>query len=289
VTSVWNKGASSVRRYIWGLVSAVVGLALVVDPSPARGDSATAPVAQDAPQAKPVIDRAQRAYAAGRKQDAIEDFKRAYELSGEVTLLFRLGEVSRELGQDLAAYRFYRAYLTRDPRGPHREAADRAARAFEARGGTGPAPAPAARPSAVRPPAVAPVAANAAVVAPSAATALPARQAPAPPVADLRAVPAPAPAPPLPRWLPWAGLAATVALGGGAVYTGFKGAQRYDELRASCGQTVEGCRPSDIDDLESRALTTNLLWAAAGVGAVATGVMIYVNTREAGFSGVWRF
>ena len=40
---------------------------------------------------------------------------------------------------------------------------------------------------------------------------------------------------------------------------------------------------------KSRALTTNLLWAAAGVGAVATGVMFYVNAREAGVSGVVSF
>ena len=97
------------------------------------------------------------------------------------------------------------------------------------------------------------------------------------------------PGPPLPRWLPWAGLAATVALGAGAVVTGLGASHRYDELHGSCGQRPEGCATSDVNDVKSRALTANLLWAAAGIGAVTTGVMFYVNTREAGFSGVWSF
>jgi hypothetical protein len=94
---------------------------------------------------------------------------------------------------------------------------------------------------------------------------------------------------PLPRWVPWAGLGATIALSAGAVVTGLGASNRYDELRASCGQTVEGCSQSQIDQVKSRALTANLLWAGASVGAVATGVMVYVNTREAGFTRVWSF
>jgi hypothetical protein len=41
--------------------------------------------------------------------------------------------------------------------------------------------------------------------------------------------------------------------------------------------------------VKSRALAANLLWAAAGLGAVATGAMVYVNAREAGVRGVWAF
>ena len=93
----------------------------------------------------------------------------------------------------------------------------------------------------------------------------------------------------MPSWLPWAGIGATLALGAGAVVTGLGASQRYDELRGSCGQTVEGCAQSDIDQVKSRALTANLLWAAAGVSAVATGVVVYVNAREAGFAGAWSF
>jgi tetratricopeptide (TPR) repeat protein len=272
-----------------------VALAVNLAPAEVRGQS---------PAGGEALALARQAYDAGRLQEAIEGFKRAYELSGDLTLLFRLGEVSREVGQDVAALRFYRTYLARDPRGQHREAAERAVSDLELKmAKPGPPIAPA------RPPVVAgqaasqparPGARQAAPAPPPAPTSVAPPSSPSPPPAsaalpavDLRAQPAADPAPrsgpPLPRWLPWAGLGATLALGAGAVATGLGASHRYDELRASCGQTVEGCAQSDIDQVKSRALTTNLLWAAAGVGAVATGVVVFVNAREAGFAGAWSF
>ena len=242
--------------------------------------------------------QARQAYDAGRKLEAIEGYKRAYELSGDLTLLFRLGEVSRECGQDVAALRFYRTYLARDPRGKHREAAERAAADLELKMAK---PAPVLTPPPAAPRAAQPAAAVAPQVAvPPAPVTAPARPSPspppapaAPPTVDLRTQaatgPAPRSGPPLPGWLPWAGLGATLALGAGAVVTGLGASHRYDELRGSCGQTVEGCAQGDIDQVKSRALTANLLWAAAGLGAVVTGVTVYVNTRDVGFSGVWSF
>ena len=191
-----------------------------------------------------------------------------------------------------------RSYLARDPKGKYRDAADRAARTLELPGSKGEAAtesAPAAVPVApVRraPEPVAVAAAGAAVAPPPARPPGPA-VAPAPPSVDLRADVSATPAPrsdtPLPRWLPWAGVGATLALGAGAVVTGMQANHRYDQLRASCGRTTEGCPPSDIKDVKSRALTANVLWAAAGVGAVATGVIVFVNAREAGFAGAWSF
>ena len=84
-------------------------------------------------------------------------------------------------------------------------------------------------------------------------------------------------------------MGATLALGAGAVMTGLQANHRYDQLRSTCGRTPEGCPPSDINDVKSRALTANVLWAAAGVGALATGVVVFVNAREAGFAGAWSF
>ena len=80
----------------------------------------------------------------------------------------------------------------------------------------------------------------------------------------------------------------TVALGAGAIYSGLGASRRYDELNGSCGQTSNGCAQGDIDHVKAEALAANLLWAAAGVSALATGVMVYFNTRESGVSGVWR-
>lgn len=273
------------------LLAFAVALAINLAPAEVRGQS---------PAAGEVLAQARQAYDAGRLQEAIEGFKRAYELSGDLTLLFRLGEVSREVGQDVAALRFYRTYLARDPRGQHREAAERAVSDLELKmAKPGPPIAPARPPvmasqvasQPARPvarqvaPALTPVAPPSSSSPPPASAALPAVDLRAQPAAD----PAPRSGPPLPRWLPWAGLGATLALGAGAVATGLGASHRYDELRASCGQTVEGCAQSDIDQVKSRALTANLLWAAAGVGAVATGVVVFVNAREAGFAGAWSF
>jgi len=257
-----------VRGFILGPVLVVVALAALGNPAEVRAQSSSV-------AAREAMAQARQAYDAGRKPEAIEAYKRAYELSGDTSLLFRLGEVNREIGQDVVALRFYRSYSARDPRGKHREAADRAVRELETRRSR-PAPARAAAAAAPAPPPV-----------PSP----PPVSSPAVPAVDLSAAATPPspPSPPLPRWVPWAGLGATLALGAGAVVTGLGASQRYDELMRSCGGTVEGCPRADIDQLKSRALTANLLWAAAGIGAAATGVMVYVNTREAGFSGVWSF
>lgn len=278
------------RGLVAGSVFVAFAITSVVDPGEVRGQAATS--------ASDVVEQARQDYAAGRKQAAIEGYTRAYELSGDPNLLFRLGEVSRELGRDVAALRFYKAYVTRDPRGKSRDAADRAMRSIELGpskpAATRAAPAPVKTPTpSPSPSRAATTPAPQAALAPPPPPAAPPTAAPATPTIDLRSEtvtpPAESPGPPLPRWLPWAGLGATIALSAGAIITGLGASNRYDELRASCGQTQEGCSQSQIDEVKSRALTANLLWAGASVGAVATGVMVYVNTREAGFSGVWSF
>ena len=263
--------------------------------------------------ARAVAEQAQQAYGRGQKQEAIEGFKRAYEMGGEANLLFRLGQVSQEIGQNAVAARFYRAYVARDPKGQYRAEAEKLARSLEQGPEKGPAKAPQAQapapakaplspakapPAQLQPPpfartSPAPVAAApAAKLAPPAPVSSPA-PADRPAGVELRveaSPPAdPSPEPPLPRWLPWAGLGASAALAVGAVVTGLAASSRYDELRRTCGQTEQGCPTADIDDVKSRTLTANLLGAAAGVTALATGVAVYFNTREAGLSGLWRF
>jgi tetratricopeptide (TPR) repeat protein len=289
---------------------AVVAAALVVNSAETRGDSAPGEAARDA------LAQARQASDAGRLPEAIEAYKRAYELSGDLSLLFQLGEVNRRLGQDVAAIRFYRSYLARDPRGKYREAAERAARTLElqpskpaqAAAVAPPAPPVARAPVAPAPvrvaPAPAPVAPAPVRIAPApvpvVATPAPVTPAPAiapepatPPAVDLRAdvtaTPEPRPRTPLPTSLSWAGLGATIALGAGAIVTGVQANRRYDQLKASCGRTAEGCSAADIDQVKASALTANLLWAATGAGALATGVIVFVNAREAGFAGAWSF
>jgi hypothetical protein len=80
-----------------------------------------------------------------------------------------------------------------------------------------------------------------------------------------------------------------LALATAATLSGFAASHRYDELRTSCGATAAGCSGAEIDDVRTRSRTTNLLWAGAGVVAAATGIAVYVNARQAGVSGLWRF
>ncbi len=253
------------------------------------------------PQAAAAVEQAGQAEAAGRLEEAVLQLEHAYEVDGDPELLFRLGELTSRLGQDVRALRLYRTYLTRDPGGKNRVAAERriaalenhAPAASEAAGETlaEPPGAPVGAPTAVS----VPVAPAAAAPSPSAAPAFAPPSACMPPPA-----PAPEPAvglttatpssgPPLPRWLPWAGLAATAGLAIAATISGLSASAQYDQLRTSCGATPAGCSQAQIDDVRSSANRTTVLWVGAGVVAAAAGAGFYVNAREAGFSGVWRF
>ena len=107
----------------------ICALTVVGEGEEARGATgATAPPDAIAQQA---IEEARAAEASGHKREAIQGYKRAYELSGDPSLLFQLGELSRELGETSAAGRFYRAYLARDRHGKHRADAERAVSSLE--------------------------------------------------------------------------------------------------------------------------------------------------------------
>jgi hypothetical protein len=298
-----------VRSFIFlGWVVVAIAATVVVDSSEARGQSALSAAARDA------LAQARQAHGAGRLKEASDGYTRAYELTGDAELLFQLGEVNHQMGQGVAALRFYRTYLARDPRGKNRKAAERAADLLESNPSApapviaapapvapAPPPAPAAKPPppVARPAPAAPLAPppppppRAPVAAVPVAEPPPAATAPPPATVDLRAdvtSTAAAPqGPPLPGGLAWAGVGATLALGAGAVITGLQASHRYDELRASCGRTPEGCAPADINQVKSRALVANVLWAATGVAALATGVVVVVNAREVGFAGAWSF
>lgn len=303
---------------MWSSVGRVVGFGLFTVitvaslAEPARGQTKSAAAAAE-------LERGRQAEAAGHKREAVDHLKKAYEVSGDPNLLFRLGELSRETGDDTAALRFYQAYLRRSPRGEHSAIAERQVRVLEWSSGQGrpaapatSAPAVTGSPGATPPtngaptgPAVAPTASPAPIAAPSPGTPHAAPTTPPPwPVesavpatgaagVDLTAQAAPPRSsgaePPLPRWVPWAGFAAAAGLGLTAVLTGLSANEQYDQLRNSCGATAGGCSSGQIDDMKSRARTTNILLAGAGVVAVATGVAVYFNTREAGLSGLWRF
>lgn len=274
------------RAWICGMLVSFGIVASGVAPRPA-----VAAVSGGAPPAAAAIEQARQAEAAGHLDEAVARLEWAYELNGDPELLFRLGELTSRLGQNLRALRLYRTYLTRSPAGENHAIAELRIAALEqpvppsGAGGAVPGQ-PASPPAASR----APAPFSPAPLAPSSAASAAAT---APPAAETTAAAtiavAPSSGPPVPRWVPWAGLAATVVLAVAATVSGLSATDRYDQLHSSCGATAAGCSQGQIDDVRSSAQRTTILWVGAGVLAAATGAGFYVNTREAGVSGVWRF
>lgn len=276
-----------------------------------------------------IVEAGRRAYNLGRWEEAIDAFERSYQLTGDPALLFNLAQSHRQLDHVVEALRLYKTYLRERPNGPDRRVAEEQIVELERRRRTAPpmAPAPAAttapRPGTLPPaspvapaaplgptagapaPVISPLPSPAPVPSVTAAVpaATPSAEVPTPPPMTTTAttgtaalaVAAPANAgagragPPLPRWLPWAGAAVTATLATAAAVIGLASNERFDSLASSCGQTQAGCSEHDIASVRSDTRTANLLWIGAGVMAAATGVGVYVNTREAGVSGLVRF
>jgi hypothetical protein len=64
--------------------------------------------------------------------------------------------------------------------------------------------------------------------------------------------------------------------------------RRFEHLRDTCGRTV-GCSEEQKSDLRTRITVTNVLWALAGVSAVATGVSFFVGRGGAEVAVARRF
>jgi len=271
---------------------------------------AAEPATHAASAATQIAEKARSAADLGHQQEAIEGFSQAYEMSGDSSLLFDIAEAHRGLGQETAALRMYQTYLRRDRAGAHREAAKKWVDELEKKGAgasdfvppaipvipggpTTTSPAAPAAPGfapltpASPPPFTASPAPPAWPASPS-----PAAQATTPAAVDLTANAGPAGGsstrPAVRRWIPWVLAGATVALGAGAIAYGVSATNHYDDLSVSCGQTGT-CTPSQIDQVKSRALKANVLWALAGGAAMATGIVVYVDARNAGLSALWKF
>jgi tetratricopeptide (TPR) repeat protein len=66
-------------------------------------------------EARARFSAARLAYADGRFDDALEDFKRAYQLSGRPALLFNIASASDRLRRDQDALEAYEGYLAKVP------------------------------------------------------------------------------------------------------------------------------------------------------------------------------
>jgi tetratricopeptide (TPR) repeat protein len=231
----------------------VVVAALVRSSGPA---SAAEPEGEAA-EARSAFEQAKRAYNLSRWQEAADGFEKAYRLSGDPVLLYNRAQALRRAGRLEDALATYRAYLRERPGAPNRVAVEAKIEALER--------SVRARETSVQP---APVEADIAEPAAPAAT---------PPAAAQTG-----------RGLPWAGVGLTAALAGGAVVMGLSVNRRFEHLRDTCGRTV-GCSEEQKSDLRTRITVTNVLWALAGVSAVATGVSFFVGRGGAEVAVARRF
>ncbi len=160
-----------------------------------------------------LAEKAKRDHDLGRLNEAIEGYTQAYQLTGDLNLLFSLAEAHREAGHAADAVKIFQTYLRRDPKGIHSESAEKQIKELERaqKTGAGKAPAPAAGQTTAKPASAAPTTAKAPAAVPFAPPPVIAKPAPVALPPPVIAKPAPVvppppavakPAPPPPRLPP---------------------------------------------------------------------------------------
>jgi len=96
---------------------AVLCLALLAPPAAAAPKNAPDPAASAREEAKQHFALAEAALAANRYDEAIAEYRAAYELVPRPGFLFNLGQAYRLKGDSRSALDFYKKYLAADPKG----------------------------------------------------------------------------------------------------------------------------------------------------------------------------
>lgn len=215
-------------------------------------------IAMQVSPAKQAFEDGKRAYNLGKYEDAIVLFEKSYQESGQAVLLFNLGQSQRLAGHKAEAISTYKAYLREDPNTKIRSLVESKLRELEETPATT-ATAPTSlkyippQPSDVVDPFVDPFAPVVTAPAPAA------RRAPS-------------------RWSTRT-IAAAVATGvltSAAVIVGLGANSLHTSLATGCAKTG-GCSNSQVNDLRSRALFTNILLAGSAGAGVTTGVFFYLD------------
>lgn len=240
---------------LWAIGTALVGGA----ERPARAEPPAAPgAANDLQEAKAAYLRARRLYNVGMYREAARAFAESYRLCGSAMLLFNVGQAYRLAGDPAAALSAYKAFVREAPEHPQRSFAEAKVDEMRAQMASG----------------------QSLQVSQTAGDRVLSQEQ----GWDAQG-PDPAPAArPIPRWAPWAGAGTTLALAVGATLSGLSGNAKYEDLESSCGGTPEGCPQAEIDEVAARARLTNVLWIAAALTGVATGLLVAVDASREGAS-----
>jgi tetratricopeptide (TPR) repeat protein len=105
--------------FLLALVVLAAGPARSAPPAPA--DAATPADAE----VDEHVAQGHRLYLLGRYQDAIAEYRRAYELRADPQFLFQIAEAYRQLGATEQALFYYERYLAGAAAGPDRDVAER--------------------------------------------------------------------------------------------------------------------------------------------------------------------
>jgi tetratricopeptide (TPR) repeat protein len=92
-------------------------------PPPASASTASRATPTDA-EVDEHVAQGHRLYQLGRYQEAIAEYRRAYELRGDPLFLFQIAESYRQLGASEQALFYYDRYLAGASEGPDRDAAE---------------------------------------------------------------------------------------------------------------------------------------------------------------------
>jgi tetratricopeptide (TPR) repeat protein len=245
----------------------------------------------DVAAAKVHFQKGTRLYEVGDYRQALDEFKSAHLAKPDPAFLYNIAQCHRQLGEYEAAVTLYKRFLAASPNAANRPEVERrivdleAALATQKHNAQSPANGP---PAGAASPGVG------AGYGPSAGTSSAERLGAAfAEDAGTHSASAgttePAPAGSSLRTLRWVGAGLTLALAGGAIVAGLSASSRFNELKDSCGATSSGCTGNQIDSVKSRALLTNVLWGAAGVAAVGTGIAFYLTPQASGVQVAWSY
>jgi hypothetical protein len=259
-------------------------------------------LAQDYEAAGRHFAQAQEAFAKGQFNRAADEFEAAYAITKDAVLLFNIGESYEKAGNARGAVRYYRKYVAEQPQATDRSEVDRRIQALEKKAGIEPPPptpitpppAPASSPPSNVPPAT--------LANPFDKPAEPAQAAPAPASAPQPETATSAPAagpldeehPSTTKVVAWIGVATTVALLTAGAIFGLAAQSRSDEItRREIMTNSDGTPPKfdmmteqTFNQLSSEGKTFDAvgitLLSAAGVVAVISGVLFFVDSRNHG-------
>jgi len=206
--------------------------------------------------------RATRAYDLQKYQEAIDEYQKAYEISGDPPMLYNIAQAYRLADQPAEAVRYYRRFLQRMPNARNREDVERKIadqeKLAEQRKKVEPVTPPPPPPPPTKPPPIVEV------------------KPPPPPVVTPPPPPPPlAPEPSHARAVVgWSLIGAGLVVGGVAAYEGYRARQKGDELTrdSMAGATNPALAKTFDPSIETAGKNANIAAIALGIGGTVVAV-----------------